>query len=172
MNLRGNTYISEKEYKFVSKHFHSSRTPTFYGLPKIQKLFEKYPPLRPVVSGFNWISASLSEYVDSFLKYQAKTCYSCIRDNSDFLLKLKSLSAMSSASILVTMDVNNLCTNIDHKESADACYKNIGTCKNKTVPSNTLKNCILLILKSSIFRFCNTFHIQKKGDSNGFPNGC
>ena len=169
MNFRGNTYISEKEYKFVSKHLHSSRTPTFYGLPKIQKLFEKYPPLRPVVSGFNWISASLSEYVGSFLKYQAKICYSCIRDTSGFLLKLKSLSAMSSTSILATMDINNLCTNIDHKESADACYKKLETCKNKTVSSNTLKNCILLILKCNIFRFCNTFHIQKKGTAMGSP---
>ena len=33
-----------------------------------------------VVSGFNCILASLWEYDDSFLKYQAKTCKSYIRD--------------------------------------------------------------------------------------------
>ena len=74
MNLKANNYISEKEYKFLSKHFHSSRTPVSYGLPKMHKFFEKFPPLRPIVSGFNCISASLSEYVDSSLKYLAKTC--------------------------------------------------------------------------------------------------
>ena len=125
--------------------------------------------LRPIVSGFNCISASLSEYVNSFLKYQAKTCKSYIRDTSDFLLKLKSLSAIPSTSILVTMDDNSLYTNIDHEEGADACYKKLEKRKNKTVPSNTLKNCILLILKSNIFRFCNTFHIQKKGTAMGTP---
>ena len=39
--------------------------------------------------------------------------------------------------------------------------------KNKTVPSNTLKNCILLILKSNIFQFFNTFDVQKKGTAMG-----
>ena len=39
MNLRANNYISQKEYKFLSKHFHSSRTPIFYRLPKIHTLF-------------------------------------------------------------------------------------------------------------------------------------
>ena len=67
------------------------------------------------------------------------------------------------------MDVNNLYTNIDHEEGADAYNKKLETCENKTIPSNTLKNCILLILKSNIFRFCNTFHIQKKGTAMGTP---
>ena len=169
MNLKANNYISEKEYKFLLKRFHSSQTPIFYGLSKIHKFFEKFPPLRPIVYDFNCISASLSEYVNSFLKYQAKICKSYARDISDFLLKLKSLSAIPSTSILVTMDVNSLYTNIDHEEGADACYNKTETRKNKTVPSNTLKYCILLILKSNIFRFCNTFHIQKKGTAMGTP---
>ena len=169
IKLKANKYVSEKEYKLLLKHFHSSRKPIFYGLPKIQKFFGKFPPLRPIVSGFNCISASLSEYVDSFLKYQAKTCKSYIRDTSDFLLKLKSLSAIPSTSILVTMDVNSLHTNMDHEEGADACCKKLETRKNKTAPSNTLKSCILLILKSNNFRFGNTFHIQKKGTAMGTP---
>ena len=67
------------------------------------------------------------------------------------------------------MDVNSIYTNIDHKEGADTYYKKLETTKNKTVPSNTLKNCILLILKSDIFRLCNTFYIQKKGTAMGTP---
>ena len=169
MNLKANNYISEKEYKFLSKHFHSSQAPIFYGLPKIHQFFEKFPPLGPIVSGFNRMLASLWEYVDSFLKYQAKTCKSNIRDTSDFLMKLKSLSTIPSTSTLVTMDVNSLYTNIDHKEGTDACYKKLKTRKNNTVQSNTLKSCILLILKSNIFRFCNTFHIQKKVTAIGTP---
>ena len=72
-----------------------------------------------------------------------------IRDTSDFLLKLKSLSTIPS--ILVTIDVNSLYDNIDHEEGAVASYRKLETHKNKTVPSKTLKNCILLILKSNIF---------------------
>ena len=62
------------------------------------------------------------------------------------------------------MDVNSLYNNIDDEEGPDACYKKLETRKNKTSPSNTLKNCILLILKPNILWFCNTFHIHK-GDS-------
>ena len=121
MNVKANNYISEKEFKFLSKNFHSSGTPIFYGLPKIHKFFEKFPPFRPIVSGFKCILASLSEYVDSFFKHQAKACKSYIRDTSDFSLKLKSLSTITSTSILVTMNVNSLYINIDHKDDADAC---------------------------------------------------
>ena len=65
--------------------------------------------------------------------------------------------------MLVIMDVKSLYTNIEHEEGNVACYKKLETRQNKTVPSNTLKNYILLILKSNIFQFCNTFHIQKRG---------
>ena len=74
MNLKASNSILQKEYKLLSKHFYCSGIPIFYRLPKIQKFYEKYPLLRSIVSGFTCISASLSEYVDSFLKYQAKTC--------------------------------------------------------------------------------------------------
>ena len=98
-------------------------------------------------------------------KIPHQTGKSYIRVTSDFLLKLKSLSSMLSTSILailVTVDINSLYTNIDHEEGV-GLHKKLETRKNKTVPSNTLKSCILLILKFNIFCFCNTFHIQKRG---------
>ena len=94
MNLKAYNYISEKEYKFLSKHLHSFGTPIFYGLPKIHKLFVRLSPLRPIAPGFNCISTSLPEYVDS-LQYQAKTWKSYIRDTADFLLKFKSLHTIN-----------------------------------------------------------------------------
>ena len=71
-----------------------------------------------------------------------------MRDTTD--MKLKSLFTVPSTSILVTMDVNSLYTNIDQEEGSDACYKKLETHKNKSAPSKTLKDCILLILKSNI----------------------
>ena len=117
MSLKANNCISEKEYKYLWKHFHSFRTQIFCGLTKIPKLFKKFPPLKPIVSGFKCISASLSEYVDSFLIYQA-----ILIETQDFLLKLKSLSTIPSTSILVTIYANSLYTNIDYKEGADAIW--------------------------------------------------
>ena len=74
----------------------------------MHKCFEKISSSRLAVSGFNLVSANLSECAGILLKYQAKTCKSYIRDNSDFLLKLQSLSTVPSTSILVTVDVNDI----------------------------------------------------------------
>ena len=56
-----------------------------------------------------------------------------MRDTTD--MKLKSLFTAPSTSILVTMDVNSLYTNIDQEEGSDACYKKLETQKNKSAPS-------------------------------------
>ena len=96
------------------------------------------------------------KYINSLKNYH-------LSDNSIWLRKLKLLSTIPSTSILATMDVNSLYTNIGHEEVASACYKKLEPRAKKTVPSNSLKNCILLILKSNIFWFCNTFDKQKRG---------
>ena len=78
--------------------------------------------MRPIVSGFNSCTARLSEYLDTFLKYQAIKTKSYIRDTKDFLVKLDNLKELPTNSILVTMDVSSLYTNIDHEEGSNACY--------------------------------------------------
>ena len=115
-------------------------------------MFKIFLPLRPVVSGFKCISASLSEYVDYFLIYQAKTCKSCIRDTSDLLLKLKSLSTIPSTFILVTIYVNSLYTYIDYEEGADAIWS-ISPVFIGQLPSSRL------LLKSLVLKWSwNHFH--------------
>ena len=66
------------------------------------------------------------------------------------------------------MDANSIYTNIDPEEGVDDCYRKLEThTQKKTVSSNTLKNFILSILKSNVFRFCNTVHIQNKRTEMG-----
>ena len=67
----------------ISENTFFYRTPPvaaflLYELTKIHKCFEKLQPLRQIVSGLRCISASLSKYIDCFLKYQAKTWKSYI----------------------------------------------------------------------------------------------
>ena len=49
-----------------------ARTPSFHGLPKINKDFDSFPPLRPICSGFNSCTVKISEFVDVFLKPAAQ----------------------------------------------------------------------------------------------------
>ena len=46
-------YLSKKESKFLSGNLSNPNMPYFYGLAKIHKKFEKFPPLRPIVSQVN-----------------------------------------------------------------------------------------------------------------------
>ena len=66
-----------------------TRTPSFYGLPKIDKDFDSFPPFRPICSGFNSCTVKISEFVDVFLKPAAQQNPSYIRDTSHFVHKIK-----------------------------------------------------------------------------------
>ena len=160
--------IDKKEYGLLKEHLDTPRIPIFYGLPKIHKAFTNFPPLRPIVSAYNSNTARLSEYVDSFLKYQASRCSSYIRDTKHFLNIIKNIKIPKN-STLVTMDVKALYTNIDHEEGADACFRTLERRKDKTIPSVLLKNLITLILKSNVFRFGTTLYKQIMGTAMGTP---
>lgn len=168
-NLRNNNYINTKEKNKLSEHLDNPRTPLFYGLPKIHKLFDKFPPLRPIVSGYNSCTVRLSEYIDSFLLYQAQRCKSYIKDTKDFLNKLKEITSLPEGTFLVTMDVKSLYTNIDHEEGAEACRLKLEERSNKTVPSHVLKRLILIVLKSNVFRLGCYIYKQIKGTAMGTP---
>ena len=49
-----------------------SRTPLFYGLPKIYKYFNIFPFLQPICSGSDGPTVYLSELIDIFLKPLAR----------------------------------------------------------------------------------------------------
>ena len=62
-NMTENNLIDEKESHVIMGHLDKPRLSIFYGLPKIHKTFKEFPPLRPIVSGFNSCTARLSEYL-------------------------------------------------------------------------------------------------------------
>ena len=72
-------------------------------------------------------------------------------------------------SILVTMDVSALYTNIDHQEGAEACFEKLEERKNKSIPSAAVKSLISLVLRSNAFRFGNQIYKQLKGTAMGTP---
>ena len=167
--MKKNDYISQKEYQYLTEDLHEPRIPVFYGIPKLHKKFKDFPPLRPIVSGFKSCTCRLSEFIDSFLKFQAQKCNSYIRDTKHFIQKITSIKKLPESAILVTMDVASLYTNIDQQEGANACYEKLETRLNKSIPSLFLKRIILLVLQSNAFRFGDKFYQQIKGTAMGTP---
>ena len=167
--LKVNGYISETEEIRLKE---GTRTPCFYGLPKIHKTFEKFPPLRPICSGYSSCSSRLSEWVDSFLKPSAMQTSSYIRDTTDFVNKLEEFKNNTSKindSFLVTMDVSSLYPNIDHGEGIAACREALERRTSKSVPSDVIADLIAFILKSNTLSFDGKFYHQIKGTAMGTP---
>ena len=114
--LRNRNLINEKVAQGLKVS--NPRTPLSYLLPKIHKI--NYPG-RPVVSSINCHTESISQFVDYHLQPLAKKLPSYIQDTTDFLRKLNELPKhLPKDSILVTMDVKSLYTNIPNDEGIEA----------------------------------------------------
>ena len=67
------------------------------------------------------------------------------------------------------MDVSSFYTNIDHEESAEACFKGLDEREDKSIPSIVIKNLNLMILESYAFRFDNESYRQITDTAMGTP---
>ena len=153
----------------TSKLQDGPRTPYFYGLPKIYKKFDQFPPQRPICSGFNSCTLKLSEVVDVFLKPLAQQSPSYIKYTSDSVQKIETDVAplvTHSKPFLVTMDVSSLYPNIDHQERIDACETALNTRTSQSVPTSVLCDLFMTRQHSKIRR---TFFYQIKGTAMGTP---
>ena len=142
----------------------NSRTPIFYMLPNVHK---PNNPGRPVISSVNSHTEKLSAYVDEFLRPLAQALPSHIRDTTDFIIRLKSLGRVPENSILATLDVSSLSTNID-TDNGLAIIEEELTKTAQTQPSAKTLTCLLeKVLKLNNFTFDNHNFILVKGTAMG-----
>ena len=83
--------ITEEEFNYLAEKLESPKALLFYRLPKIHKIFDSFPLLQPITSGFNFGTCNLPKFVDSFLKFQDQKSKSYIRNTKNFLIKLSSI---------------------------------------------------------------------------------
>jgi hypothetical protein len=89
---------------------------TFYMLPKIHK--EGHPG-RHIISGIGTLTENISGVVENILKPFVRDTPSYLKDTTDFLNKISSIKDLPSGTLLVTMDVVSLCSNIPHRDGLD-----------------------------------------------------
>ena len=162
------------------------RTPTFYYLPKIHKN-KNPPPGWPIVSGPNGPTYGLNLLVDHFLTDLEDRIPYLLKDTTTFLNYIDTHPPIQEDTILVTMDVSSLYTNIPHQEGIDLVvqfYRKhqpslLNTfqtlTQNPKKPSVYPPDCQLLeqmlshILRYNTFEFNNEFYVQKQGTAMGAP---
>ena len=159
-----------KEKKLLPPHHISflipknCRTPLFYLLPKIHK---KNNPGRPIVSACDSPTEKLSMFVDSYLKPLTLKVDSYIKDTTDFLHKLNSLGQLQPGSLLGTIDVVSLYTNIPHKDSIRAAKHVLETRPVKEPHTWVLLRLLHFILTKTAFKFDDKLYEQISGTTMG-----
>lgn len=112
-----NGVISKKNFDFL--YTKSPMIPVLYTLPKINKSIE-CPPGRPVVAGINFVTAPLSIFADHHIKSFVFELPTFVKDTNDVLQSLRSIDNVPESTILCTLDVESLYTNIPHQGGLEA----------------------------------------------------
>ena len=166
--LHGNGEIT----KSIKKRLQTldPKTPELYLLPKIHKE-KRPPPGRPVVSANNCPTEKISALADIFLKPHLPKIKSYIKDTTDFIQKLEALPRLTEKTILCTLDVSSLYTNIPNLEGRIAVarflrkHRNLGQVAE---PSNTsICQMLNMILTMNNFRFDGDNYLQIAGTAMG-----
>ncbi|CAJ0946235.1 unnamed protein product [Ranitomeya imitator] len=141
-------------------------TPIFYVLPKIHKRLVK-PPGRPIVSLTDSVLSPLSMVLEKILTPLVKTTRSFLLDTNDFIQIIKSLGPISPSSLLITWDVNSLCTSIVHEKGLAATDRLLHDNKIDIKIRHLCADLLGLVLKENYFLFQDTFYAQQQGTAMG-----
>lgn len=144
-------------------------TRSIYFLPKIHKKITdwtipyKMPKARPIVSDVGSESYPVSIYLESFLFPLTCTHPAYIKNSTDLINKIKSISLPSNA-ILFSLDVESLYTNMNLNRTL-SLVKNHFLVHNIDInrPSNLLIDLLDIVLFNNDFKFMNDYFLQIKG---------
>ena len=116
-------------------------TAKFNLLPKIHKPGN---PGRPIVSSTGSPTENVSQFVDYHLQPLVTALLSHIQDTTHFLSKLLKHSSLPQNTLLVTLDVTSLYTNISHEEGTRAYEDILNTRPSQDPPTKDLCHLIFL----------------------------
>ena len=143
------------------------KTANFYLLPKIHKNIIP-PPGRPIVSANSCPSERISQFVDHFIQPLVKELPSYLRDSSHLINLIKDLR-IPNDSILATLDVTSLYTNIPNDEGIEAIGGYLSRYRHHSLnPTNySLRKLLELVLTTNNFKFDNKDFLQVGGTAMG-----
>ena len=145
----------------------------FYGLPKIHKPKHKWlstdcPPVRPIISDTGSESHMVAKLIAHHLREPATRHPAYIKDTWHFLSKIRRLQ-LPPKTILVTMDVESLYTNIPLKEGLHLCEQalNKRDLAEKKVKTSNLMRLLEIQAYNNDFQFGEETFLQIHGTAMG-----
>ena len=148
MSMRDLDYIDDNTFDYLN--IPKPKPGRFYILPKIHRA---HIPGRPICFICQHPSEHISQFLDFHIRKYVNTLPTYIRDTQDFILKLKQLGGIPLGSILCTMDVTSLYTNIPNKEGIDAVLDHVRWDTDAKIPPHKIGKLLELILHTNHFEF-------------------
>ena len=158
-------HIDEMTAKWLSLMPNPPRIPIFYTLTKIHK---PTPVGTPIISGCDGPTERISAFVDRLIQPIAQKQDSYLKDTTDFLNFIES-TKLPKNTVLVSMDVTSLYTNIPHEEGVTTvCHAYEDFYGDKApIPTKYLREILYLILTENSFLFCGSNYLQTHGTAMG-----
>ena len=125
------------------------------------------PPGGQIVSGIGTLTEYVSAFVDRELQPLLANIASYIKDTTDFFNKLSRFNNLPDNTILVTLDVTALYSNIPHNDGIGACKKHLDRRALSTTSSEDICQLIKFILENNVFSFNDEFFLQVCGTAMG-----
>ena len=107
------------------------------------------------------------QFVDYHLRPLVENLPSFIKDTTSFITKLQSLKNIPEGTLLVTLDVSSLYTNIPHQEGIEVCTEALNTRIIQQSPTEDLAELINQILTKNNFEFGDQHFLQVHGTGMG-----
>ena len=136
----------------------------FYFLPKIHKTGN---PGRPIISGNGTATEKISKFVDLLIQPLVPSLPSYVQDTTDFIRKIGEIQNLPQDTILATLDVSSLYTNIPNEEGISACEAAFKPIQGKTPTKKDLGELMRLILKNNNLVFGDQHYLQIHGTAMG-----
>ena len=162
LQMRERNAIDEATQKYINSS--NTRPARFYLLPKVHKPGH---PGRPIIYSNNAPTEKISQFVDYHLRPLVEKIPSYIKDTTHFLTKLQEIGTLPPNTLLATLDVSSLYTNIPHEEGISACGEALTSRTLQEPPTHDIIALINYILKKNNFVFGDKHYLQVHGTAMG-----
>ena len=158
-------HIDDITAKWLSLTPDPPRIPVFYTLTKIHK---PIPVGRPIISGCDSPTERILAFVDHLIQPIAQKQPSYLKDTTDFLNFIEK-TKLPKNTILVSMDVTSLYTNIPQEEGITTVCEEYEDFFQKYphIPTKYLSEMLSLILQKNLFQFNGKDYLQTHGTAMG-----
>ena len=164
--------------EIISKDEYSAMDPTNMGPAKFYELFKVHkshtpgvaPPERPIISASGSITENIALFVENQIKDLANKHSTYLQDTPDFLRTIEDINEnnyIPEGSMLVSIDVSALYTNIPQDEGIAAVREALLEKKNSDIPAEFIIRLLEIILKYNIFEFNSELFLQLIGTAMG-----